>query len=35
MTASTLAQKVLSLPYDERERLLAELPDSFHDGNTR
>lgn len=34
MTASPLAQKVLSLPYDERERLLAELLDSLHDGNT-
>lgn len=34
MTASPLAQEVLSLPYDERERLLAELLESLHDGNT-
>jgi len=34
MTASPLAQKVLALPYSERERLLAELLDSLHDGDT-
>jgi putative addiction module component (TIGR02574 family) len=34
MTGSPPAQKVLSLPYDERERLLAEILDSLHDGNT-
>lgn len=32
MTASPLAQEVLALPYGERERLLAELLDSLHDG---
>ncbi len=33
MTASPLAQKVLALPYTERERLLVELLDSLHDGD--
>ena len=34
MTASPLAQKVLALPYGERERLLAELLDSLNNGGT-
>jgi putative addiction module component (TIGR02574 family) len=34
MTASSLAQKVLALPYGERERLLSELLDSLHDADT-
>ena len=34
MTTSPLAQKVLALPYRERERLLAELLDNLHDGET-
>lgn len=34
MTDSPLAQKILALPYGERERLLAELLDSLHDRGT-
>ena len=34
MTISPLAQKVLALPYPERERLLAELLDNLRDGET-
>lgn len=33
MAASPLAQEVLALPYGERERLLAELAASLHDGD--
>lgn len=34
MNASPLAQKVLALPYGERERLLAELLDSLDGAGT-